>query len=226
MTAADIPYYEYKYLVESEKVHQCRALLDGMAAGTDPFPGGWMETIYYDTPYETCFSECMAGHDPKRKFRVRYYEDTRVVQAQVKEKYIYSVSKWKLNLSRLPCDMPPWHGLEKFADGDFRSMKALSLSYGCLVPAVRIRYIRRRYRYPGCRVNLDEQIDARLNDGFPCHVKSRARVPFALLEVKTASLEPYLPFLGLLRLKPAGFSKFAVSLHLLRNEHDVVTKYI
>ena len=222
----ELAYYEYKYLIEAQKIHLCRMVLDGMYAGTDLFPRGWLETIYYDTPHATCYEECLNGTNPKMKFRVRRYEDTQVVQGQIKEKRIYGVRKWKARLFPHSDKFPPWSYLGELAEDNFKPLHALSLSYGYLVPVVHIRYLRHRYRYPGYRINMDEKIQAVPCHGLPWRAKSFVQASFALLEVKTASEHPRLPFLGLLQLKPVAFSKFFFSLRLLRHEADAAGKYI
>ena len=96
-TASELDYYEYKFLVENRRLPLVLLFLKSLYGGTDPYPCNFVETIYYDTLDLKCYKDCLNGSLSKRKFRIRQYQGTDLIQAQVKQKYLLGVWKSKAN---------------------------------------------------------------------------------------------------------------------------------
>jgi len=221
-------YYEYKYLVEPEKIKQVLGIFEGLYKDTDPYQGGWLESIYFDTLDQNCYRDCLGGNNLKTKFRTRKYLDTNVVQAQVKTKSLYQVRKWKTSFSEDPKEQSSWKDLLGKAEPSQPKIacEAISARYGPLIPMVRIKYFRRRYRVFDYRVNIDTHImvDSHLNH--PSVVQPhKVQFPFSVVEVKSNNNRPFLPFLGLVYLNQVSFSKFGIGFGLIKRNYDIINKY-
>ena len=217
----DFNYYEYKYFVANEQLAYITSLLESFAGGSDPFPSGCVDSIYYDTADARCYHECLNGESVKRKFRIRGYGDGVYQQLHQKEKLLTGVGKFKTALQplRVIGDRPPaWDSLcpTQPDDNYFYKIKALGLQYGVLLPAVRVRYQRHRYRMFDFRLTLDTNIEVfGYGDGIVTALGHEV-LPYHVLEVKTRSRRPKLPFLGLVKLPQISCSKFYLGLTALR----------
>jgi hypothetical protein len=215
-------YYEHKYLVKESKLTEVRTLLDTLFQNSDPFHTGAVDSIYFDTPDYRCYRECLNGEPIKRKFRVRGYGDGLYRQFHVKMKNLSGVGKIKCHLNPVPLgdvvrDDPLFH-LQPKAGSEVTPLKnaeALAMQYGLLIPCVRVRYQRNRYRIGDYRVTLDYniQIDG-LSERF-AFVRNYVQIPQAVVEVKTTEPTPRLPLFGLVRLPATSFSKFFIGITLL-----------
>ena len=122
--------------------------------------------------------------------------------------------------------MPPWEFLGPFLSAKQpRDFLLLANTYGHLIPAVRIDYLRHRFRTLGFRVNLDQKIQVR-SSGHCNVLDAQDHFPFSVLEIKTKSERPRLPFLGFLQLAPISFSKFGKGLGLLSRSPETLNKYL
>lgn len=217
----DFNYYEYKYFVTNEQLSYIVALLDSFAGNSDPFPSGCVDSIYYDTIDSRCYQECLNGESVKRKFRIRGYGSGTYQQLHQKEKLLAGVGKIKTALHPLQVidEHPPeWDSLcpVRSEDANFHQIKSLGLQYGTLVPAVRVRYQRRRYRMFDFRMTLDTNIEVfGYENGIMTELGYEV-LPFHVLEVKTLKRRPKLPFMGLVKLPQISFSKFYLGLTALR----------
>lgn len=213
-------YYEYKYLVSHENLTHVRALLEEFYGNSDPFPGGIVDSIYYDTRDRYYLAQCLNGEDTKSKFRIRGYGDGTYNQAHHKMKNLYGVSKFKARIKPVSITMecaPAWEDLwpKSLDDSNFDKIMYNSRAKGTLYPVVRIQYQRYRFRSYDDRITLDTNIQAFApTNGLPtkCH-----HVTFDkhVLELKTSRLRPKLPFLGLAQLSQVSFSKFLIGLQQL-----------
>ena len=84
--SARFSYYEYKFMVPHESLHFVRNVLDEFCGGSDPFPEGTVDSIYYDTPNERFLGECQNGDSQKTKFRIRGYGGGTYLQVHQKMK--------------------------------------------------------------------------------------------------------------------------------------------
>jgi len=208
-----------------ERLHHTRHVLDTLYGGTDPYPAGWVNSLYFDTMTRRCFEECEAGLANKRKFRVRGYDDGPYTRAQVKEKSLCAVSKRSAPIDSDSCSDKAWPRLGR-DDRDSVAVRSLAASYGPLIPAVKIRYHRHRYRTFDYRITLDEKIEALACPEHRLATRSMVRIPLAVLEVKTRADRPFLPGFGKLDLEPSSFSKFLLGLTLLEGKPDTLSKYL
>ncbi|MDE3269392.1 MAG: VTC domain-containing protein [Pseudomonadota bacterium] len=204
-------YYEYKYSVPNEKLAYVESLLESFAGGTDPFPIGYVDSVYYDTVDRRCFYECLNGESAKRKFRIRGYADGLYSQLHQKEKLLSGVGKFKSKLIEVSLrdNYPPdWESLAPVDadDENFHKIRSLASQYGLLLPSVRVRYQRRRYRTFDFRMTLDTNIEIYGYDN--CGTTGCTILPYHVLEVKTYKRRPRLPFMGLVKLPQVSFSKF------------------
>ena len=207
------------------RVHAARQLLETLYGGTDPFPAGWVNTRYFDTLDRRCFDECEAGLACKRKFRIRGYDDGPFTRAQIKEKSLSAVAKRSAPIDLTLSNHESWPMLSGDTP-DSVAVRSLAASYGPLIPAVNIRYFRRRYRAFDYRITLDETITATACPQHRQATRSMVEIPIAVLEVKTRADRPYLPGLGKLGLEPSSFSKFLLGLTLLEGKPDALNKYL
>ena len=106
-------------------------------------------------------------------------------------------------------DYPPdWESLAPLNadDENFHKIKSLASQYGILLPSVRVRYQRRRYRTFDFRMTLDTNIEIYGYDS--CGAIGCTILPYHVLEVKTYKRRPRLPFMVLIKLPQVSFSKF------------------
>ena len=221
-------YYEYKYLVEPEKLKRVLGIFDGLYKDTDPYQGGWLESIYFDTLGQDCYHDCLGGNNLKTKFRTRKYLDTNMVQAQIKSKSLFQVRKWKISFSEAPNTQNSWRDMLETAEPSKSKIacEAVSTQYGPLIPMVRVKYFRRRYRVFDYRVNIDTNIviDSHLNH--PSIVQpNKVQLPFSVFEIKSHNDRPFLPFMGLVQLNQVAFSKFGIGFGLIKRNYDIINKY-
>jgi hypothetical protein len=211
-----VAYNEYKYLVSNGQLGFVRGLLDSLLGGTDPFPEGIVDSVYYDSYDRRSYRQCLDGESRKVKFRIRGYGDGRFVQVHQKEKALFGVAKIKSRIEPVTAHggaLPDWASL---VGGDaWHRIKTNALSYGPLIPVVRVRYRRFRYRAFDARVTLDTNVEVSGFGNFVDRRLSHAILPSHVLEVKTMSPRPVLPLLGLMQLPPASFSKFFQGVQLL-----------
>lgn len=216
----DFSYYEYKYFVANEQLSYINALLESFAGDSDPFPSGCVDSIYYDTADARCYHECLNGESVKRKFRIRGYGNGVYQQIHQKEKLLTGVGKFKTALQPLHIvgEQPPqWDSLcpARADDAYFNKIKSLGSQYGILLPAVRVRYQRQRYRLFDFRLTLDTNIEVfGYGDGIMTALGHEV-LPYHVLEVKTRKRRPKLPFMGLVKLPQISFSKFYLGLTAL-----------
>jgi hypothetical protein len=215
-------YYEYKFFVSQEQLGHVKQVLDVFSGGTDPFPSGIVDSIYYDTPDGKIFFECLNGDAKKCKFRIRGYGDGRYLQIHQKVKDLSSVSKYKcsLNPATAPREIAPeWNELLPKVPyhQDFEKIFYNSRKYGPMIPSVRVKYFRYRYRAYDYRITLDTNIEVFApQNGIPRKL-NYAMLPRHVLEIKTTDVRPKLPFIGLIQLPQISFSKFMLGLIMLKD---------
>lgn len=213
-------YYEYKYTVPHAALPYVRSVLDALFGGTDPFPSGDVDSLYYDTVDGQCLRQCVGGDVIKHKFRIRGYGDGTYSQVHLKEKNLSQVSKTKGRIAPLTLlrgNAPEWLALEAAA-GDaqgFAAIMAAAQRYGVLVPALRVQYHRIRYRQFDLRLTLDTNIKVETFGNGRHYTRTHLVLPNHVLEIKTADPRPHLPLLGLIKLPPASFSKYKLGSQLL-----------
>ena len=212
-------YYEYKYLIPHPLLGYIEDLLSEFIGHSDPFETGIVNSIYYDNLSEDLLGQCLNGEANNVKFRIRGYDENTFVQIHQKIKALSGVSKYKSKI--IPVRMkgskaPMWEDLaSKKNDPDFMQIKYNAYTFGPLLPSVRIKYQRNRYRKYDYRITLDKNIEAfSLSNGLP-RARAYARLPSHVLEIKTEERRPTLPFNGLIPLRQVSFSKFMLGLDLL-----------
>jgi hypothetical protein len=206
-------YYEYKFAVSHEQLTYVRAVLDATLGGSDPYPCGTVDSIYYDTFDNRCLSQCLVGAATKSKFRIRGYGNGSFSQLHLKQKSLSRVDKLKCRIEELKTEhhiAPEWNAI--IPDGKnvqtFAAIAGIALGFGQLVPSMRVRYLRFRYRQFDMRITLDTDIQiCSFANGLPFAAQG-AVLGTHVLEVKTADPRPHLPLFALLKLRASSFSKF------------------
>ena len=221
-----IQYYEYKYVVPPAQMPLAVSLLDRFYGDTDPFPQGRVDSLYYESLDHRCLRECEAGEGVKRKFRLRGYDGKGYVSAQAKERYGAGVFKYKASFRENIQPPEEFRDLDQYDSCRGNPLLILAAGYPLLRPYVRVVYHRRRFRAGEARLTLDSDISLHSPEGSLLTKRSLARLPWGVLEIKTMEERPYLPFLGILKLSSASFSKFYLASILLRTgKEDHLNNY-
>lgn len=221
----DFSYYEYKYQVDDTKLPQIIDLLNHFIGGLDPFPEGTVDSIYYDTLDQTCLSECDQGLAEKVKFRIRGYGNQTYGQLHIKKKNLCSVTKIKMPIKKVYGHFPDQYNsisrLEPQNSGD-ENVRQYCLhfknNYGTMIPSVRIKYHRYRFRYLDYRLTLDTNIQAFSVAGGIPRQSNVVTLPHHVLEIKTRDLRPTIPVMGVIKLPQISYSKFMLGIMHLENE--------
>lgn len=222
------PYNEFKFLVTDQSLRYVIDVLESLHGSSDPFPEGIVDSIYYDSADEIFYNQCLNGENRKRKFRIRGYGDGFFQQLQMKDKDLTVIRKLKDRIqavSMIGQDAPLWYQLLAEADNTpmYTAIMAFANQAGIIIPSIRVRYHRRRYRINDYRLTLDSHIEVMsFANGLETRF-SQAMLPDHVLEIKTADPRPYLPLLGLTKLPQVSFSKFFLGLNLLKTGDTAVT---
>jgi hypothetical protein len=219
-------YNEYKYEVTHEKLQFVLSTLEALYGGTDPFPSGVVDSIYYDSLDRICYHQCFDGNNIKTKFRIRGYGNGLFQQIHRKEKDVFTVNKLKSKINNISCHggiAPEWGDIESVAniDKSYSMIKSISDNFGVLYPSIRVEYNRHRFRVFDYRITLDSQIKVTSFANGLSSVASFAILPYNVLEIKTPDPRPHLPTLGLTRLQQISFSKFYLGLNMLLFPNEV-----
>lgn|GEM_PF-1848971 len=219
-------YYEYKYRVQHRHLTQVISLLESFVGGLDPFSVGIVDSIYYDTIDRKMYDECVNGEAKKAKFRIRGYGDGSYNQVHQKMKNLSAVSKYKSKI--IPVHFkdqiaPAWSDIIPLDKNclEFEAIQINAASYGHLIPVLRVKYKRHRYRIYDYRITLDTNIEVSELSSFLNRSQMIAHssiFPFHVLEVKTRESRPNLPFMGVISLPQISCSKFMLGLNYLSGQ--------
>lgn len=223
----EFAYNEFKFKVDNRELYNIINLLEGLLGNTDPFSFGIVDSLYYDSLDKACYEQCLNGVLDKVKFRLRGYGDGTFTQVHQKNKSMFRVGKYKAKfkeaLKITPYSVPSWteviNAEHKTSEDQLSSLKISNTAgqFGFLVPAMRIEYKRRRYRFKDYRITLDYDIWATpASSHFGRNEK--VRLPHHVLEIKTNIERPYLPTLGLSKLPQISFSKYFLALQMLEGD--------
>lgn len=211
-------YNEYKYLVSNEKLPYIHSLLSSLLGDSDQFPTGVVDSIYYDTMERICYQQCADGEPQKMKFRIRGYGDGRYSQLHLKMKDLYEVRKLKGAIQPLelkPGISPSWDEVTGLSGDQVPEIRSIAAQFGPLLPALRVRYQRFRFRTYDYRLTLDTQIEAQGFSNQWDMALNHGLLPYHVLEIKTEQSRPHLPFFNLTQLPQISFSKFYLGSMLL-----------
>ena len=186
-------YYEYKYRVEHGNLKQTLALLDCFCGNLDPYSVGIVDSIYYDSIDRKMYTECLNGEARKSKFRIRGYGDGSYNQVHQKIKNLSAVSKYKSKIKPVRIHnqiAPMWSEITPLDPKctDFMAIQNNANSYGSLIPVIRVKYKRYRYRVYDYRMTLDTNIEVQELSSFinRSEIIARSHIfPFHVLEIKT-----------------------------------------
>lgn len=221
MDIVAFPYNEFKFLVTNENLSYVIDVLESLHGGSDPFPEGIVDSIYYDTTDELFYGQCLNGENRKRKFRIRGYGDGTFSQLQMKDKDLTIIRKLKDKIKPVQIigdEAPLWYQLNpvNVNSGMYTAIMTFASQSGQIIPSIRVRYNRRRFRINDYRLTLDTHVEVMsFANGLETKF-TQAILPYHVLEIKTADPRPYLPLLGLTKLQQVSFSKFFLGLNLLK----------
>lgn len=205
-------YFEHKFRIERADLARVRAILTAQFGGSDPYPEGMVDTVYYDTEAFELYALC-ARREPQRiKFRARGYRDGELTQLQIKVKRDAGQHKLKARLrgARRATELGPWDELVNGVEGrEARAALAgVSAPWGRLHPCLRVRYERARFRVFDQRVTLDTNVRFDAVPGAFTSRRPSARLLDGVLEIKSHQPEVHVPLLGLVQLAPRTLTKF------------------
>lgn len=213
-------YFEVKYFVSPQKVDSLKNWLEERYQNSDAYGTGLVHSVYFDTPSENAFWECMDGAFVKRKIRLRGYSRNQLTSLQIKKKTGQQV--WK---KAFPIALSDHRDLAS-------EMRALQdthselLALGQLQPTVEVTYTRCRYRTANIRFTLDHCIELRAHSARPPYLRGEIQLPFSVLELKVQDPAETIPDIHSWHLEYLSFSKFLFAEALLRGRTDVMAKYI
>lgn len=213
-------YNEYKFHVPNESLSYVLSVLHSLHGDSDPFPEGAVDSIYYDTPDLYFYQQCLNGEPRKTKFRIRGYGDDHFGQLHLKAKDIFTVAKRKQAIEPVSVAQAAhmnWLAIKPRGEDrkQYDAIRAHSEQYGMLLPVIRVKYFRYRFRLMDYRITLDTNVEVSgFENGITNH-SSYGVLPDHVLEVKTVDPRPHLPLLGLIRLPQISYSKFLLGLNLL-----------
>lgn len=213
-------YNEYKYHVSNESLSYILNVMNSLYGGSDPYPSGDVDSIYYDTLGLALYHQCVDGNNTKSKFRIRGYGDGYFRQLHQKDKSLFTVIKKKQSIKPVSIAdgiAPSWYSLSPQGDeqSQFLGIQSNAGLYGELNPVIRVKYKRYRFRIYDYRMTLDTNIEV---SGFANSIFQQeiyGVLPNHVLEVKTTDPRPHLPLLGLMRLPQISFSKFLLGMNFI-----------
>ena len=213
-------YNEYKFHVPNESLAYILNVLVSLHGNSDPFPEGVVDSVYYDTPDLYFYNQCLNGEPLKTKFRIRGYGDDSFSQLHLKGKNLFTVAEKKQPIQPISLAMVAhldWHDIvPRGSDVEqYNAIRAHSAQYGTLLPVIRVKYYRYRFRLLDYRMTLDTNVEVSGFDNGITNHESYGVLPNHVLEVKTVDPRPHLPLLGLMRLPQISYSKFLLGLNLL-----------
>ena len=159
---------EYKFSVSSYEREQLRSYLfsQGMEC---LYQGRIISSVYYDTSNLNCYFDSEEGCLPRKKFRLRFYNQNKsVLQKEIKVSSNEGRFKISERISVEKC-LNDWS--IDFVDG----------LYGKLTPSTLVVYQRHYYKFCGLRITIDQDIKYQM-------LRNRGdfwfREPLSVLEVK------------------------------------------
>lgn len=214
--------HEVKFVLPSHALAAAVTFLGGCCRPEVPFAGGWVDSIYFDTPGLDLYREKAASDLKKTKVRVRWYDGGGTVFAEVKRRYGTRRSKRRMDCDVASRDLAA-AGLATAALARVPGQwAALGESLpGGLTPVLRVGYRRARWVCPGGeRVSLDSEIGAAAWAPRLGGRAGEARLRGVVLELKGAGTElpAVLAPLAALGCRRRSFSKYGFLMAALRGE--------
>ena len=211
---------ERKWVGDAAWASLAHGVLGAWAEADAEHPEGELESVYFDTPDLLAWREKANGDSLKRKIRIRWYREgglpsrcrawlevkDRIGSARKKMRHAFTADGTFLDTA--PLESAGWKALLEKTMAE----TGWGMDVTPLLPAVSIRYRRRRYRCPatGSRLSVDHAIECpRANAGLLPFAGPMA-CPHSVCETKSAVADRW-PFAGdLMRLgfRLRSFSKF------------------
>lgn len=182
---------EEKIVLTSSDQAQLKAQLD--ARGMKPlYPKRRIQSIYLETPELAMFRDSEEGVLPRRKVRLRYYDDEGLAASRLETKISSVEGRFKTTSTPEPSQ------LKKISDFGF-----FDRQYGLIYPQLLVSYDRRYYMLDGLRLTFDTDICYARPDG--THM---ARDSWTVCEIKASIDTPPDRLLRLVDVSRRRFSKF------------------
>ena len=181
---------KYRLTVSEIKDLKTSLLLSGMR---NLFPARSINSAYFDTDHLNLFSDSEEGILPRKKIRVRWYDNKISLKKETKISSIEG--RYKLS--------------ENFISPDFlKNFKSILIddNYGLLKPTLLVSYSREYFLFKGLRITFDTNIrysDLRTNISKPVYDEE------CVMEIKTSSeiSDDYIE--KIIQHPTARFSKYA-----------------
>ena len=190
---------ENKYRVTSSEIFQLQKRLTDLGL-YEIHPKRLVSSCYFDTLSFTLFQESEEGTLPRKKVRVRWYEDVMKFQKEQKISSIEGRFKTVTNNFSIA------------NESDLLTIRYFDQTYGCLPPKIIVSYYRQYFRLEALRLTFDQKISYRCvySDTFPT-VQDKECV----MEVKApiGTDDGYIE--NIFSLPTSRFSKYARGLQLL-----------
>ncbi|MGK0218929.1 MAG: hypothetical protein ACI9HE_002426 [Planctomycetota bacterium] len=190
------PEHELKFVLPAPRSALVHAFLGSRLMPDPGHPGGWVVSVYYDTPDWRFLEEKLASDFLKSKLRLRWYENDEgqplgtTAFLEVKSKVGSSRNKLRLPVPLTPAELRQL----ALSDVRFTQLSELARQAGAVLPSplepvFTVRYRRRRFVDPrsGLRVSLDDQIHAPKANPLRIPGVRHTQIPFAVVEVKGPS---------------------------------------
>ena len=181
---------KYRLTSSDQKILKAKIIKEG---ALNLYPKRLINSCYFDTYDYKCFFESEEGSMPRKKTRIRWYDNKNIFYKETKissiEGRFKTISKFnKNNLSEI------------------YKHKIFDKNYGLLKPVILINYERSYYKYKGIRITFDE--DIRYTD-LNTKTKKTLKDFEVVLEIK-ANISTSLDYLeNLIDARTARFSKFS-----------------
>lgn len=159
---------EFKFRLSKYELLQAKSMLikDGMKL---LHPQRQINSLYFDSPSFKMFSESEEGTLPRKKVRVRWYNDNNVkYQLEVKT----SSNEGRFKTAKIITSEELKH---------FKDRGIIDAFYGKLVPSIIVSYNREYFEYQGLRVTFDSNITYKSID-----IKTSINESERVMEIKTS----------------------------------------
>tara|TARA_B100000212_G_scaffold123332_1_gene92476 strand:+ start:3696 stop:4196 length:501 start_codon:yes stop_codon:yes gene_type:complete len=153
------------------------------------YPKRIVKSIYFDTRDLTFFHESNEGILPRKKVRIRSYNDEKTFYQEIK--YTSEEGRYKLNKKILKSN---------------NSIKINDKKYGVLIPTLEINYNREYFIYKNLRLTFDNNIKYK---NLKSTINNQLLENLCVMEIKTDMKTPDEFISSLFSLRIERFSKYS-----------------
>ena len=177
---------KFKLTFSDQKLLKHKLLSKGMK---NLYPKRIVKSIYFDTKDLTFFHESNEGILPRKKVRIRSYNDEKTFYQEIK--YTSEEGRYKLNKKILKSN---------------NSIKINDKKYGVLIPTLEINYNREYFIYKNLRLTFDNNIKYK---NLKSTINNQLLENLCVMEIKTDMKTPDEFISSLFSLRIERFSKYS-----------------